>query len=137
MVVEHPKLITMVNNVKKHHSLSYEIIGIDMRPFLVFSETRGSQNRAWLRSKLAKTVIGGSSGFFNWFMWILFMTAISGHHKFSFETTYPTYANKGRGSYSKISFTARHNSAFCWILSNFTLYDCTKFNKIYIFLVIF
>ena len=58
MVVEQPKMINMINDIKRHHTLSFEIIGIEVRPFLVFSEKRGSQNRVSLRSKLAKTVIG-------------------------------------------------------------------------------
>ena len=44
MIVEHPKMIDKNNNLKKHQSHSFEIIGNDIRPFLVFSETRGSQN---------------------------------------------------------------------------------------------
>ena len=46
MIVENPKMIDIINNLKKHQSHSFEIIGNDIRPFLVFSETRGSQNRA-------------------------------------------------------------------------------------------
>ena len=46
MIVKHPKMIDIINNLKKHQSHSFEIIGNDVRPFLVFSETRGSQNRA-------------------------------------------------------------------------------------------
>ena len=44
MVVEQPKMINMINDIKRHHSLSFEIIGIEVRPSLVFSEKRGSQN---------------------------------------------------------------------------------------------
>ena len=116
MVVEKRKIIDIINNIKRHHSLSFEIICIEVRPSLVFSEKRGSQNSVQISKNC------------NWkdlaaFYGILFMTAISGHQKFSFETTYLTYTNKGRGILLN--------------LSNFTLCHCTKFNKTYIFLVLF
>ena len=45
MVVEQTKMINMINDIRRHHALSFEIIGIEERPFLVFSEKRDSQNR--------------------------------------------------------------------------------------------
>ena len=44
MVVEQPKMIDMINDIKRHHTLSFEIIGIEVRLIFVFSEKRGSQN---------------------------------------------------------------------------------------------
>ena len=72
MVVEPPKMIDMINNIKIHHSLSFEIIGIEVRPSLVFSEKRGSQNSVQISKNC------------NWkdlaaFYVNFFMTAISGH----------------------------------------------------------
>ena len=45
MVVEQRKMIDMINDIKRHHTFSFEIFGIEIKPFLVFSEKRGSQNR--------------------------------------------------------------------------------------------
>ena len=41
MVVEQPKMIDMINDIKRHHTLLFDIIGIEIRPFLFFSEKRG------------------------------------------------------------------------------------------------
>ena len=60
MVVECLEMITLINIIEGHHKVSFEIICIDLIPFVVFSEVKQSSKYSIIKVEIEKKTVIGS-----------------------------------------------------------------------------
>ena len=54
MVVECSKMITLINTIEGHHKISFEIICLDLIPFVVFSKENQSSKQSIIKVEISK-----------------------------------------------------------------------------------